>query len=90
VVHGGSDMKITDQAVTYVADLTRLSFSLDQHVERVVQLNRILKYFESLTEVETAGVEPLMHDLHPVGALLCCAHCHERQTEWHLHRPSLQ
>ena len=71
-------MKITAQAVTHLADLNRLSFSPDQRAERVVQLNRILKYFESLTEVETAGVEPLMHGLQPVGALLCCAHCHER------------
>lgn len=83
-------MKIMDQAVTHVADLTRLSFSPDERAERVVRLNRILKYFESLTEVETAGVEPLTHDLQPVGALSRCAHYHERQTEWHLHRPSLQ
>ncbi len=63
-------MKITAQAVTHLADLNRLSFSPDQRAERVVQLNRILKYFEFLTEVETAGVEPLMHDLQPVDALL--------------------
>jgi len=83
-------MKIMDQAVTHVADLTRVRFSPDERAERVVQLNRILKYFESMTEVETAGVEPLTSDLQPVGALPRCAHCHERQTEWHLHRPSLQ
>ena len=83
-------MKIMDQAVTHVADLIRLCFSPDERAERVVQLNRILKYFESLTEEETAGVEPLMHYVQPVGALLCCAHCHERQTEWHPNRPSLQ
>lgn len=83
-------MKIMDQAVTHVADLTRLCFSPDERAERVVQLNRILKYFESLTEEEIAGVEPLTHDQQSVGALLRCAYCNERQTEWHLHRPSLQ
>jgi len=71
-------MKITDQAVMHGADLSCLSFSPDERAERVFQLNRILTYFESLTEIETAGVEPLMHDVHQVGALLCCAHCHER------------
>lgn len=62
-------MKITDQAVMHVADLARLRFSLDERAELAVQLNRILKYFESLTEVETTGIEPLLHDVQQAGAL---------------------
>ncbi len=62
-------MKITDRAVMRVADLARLRFSPDERAELAVQLNRILEYFESLTEVETAGVEPLTHDLRSAGAL---------------------
>ena len=62
-------MKITDQAVTHVADLARLRFSPDERAELVVQLNRILEYFESLQEVDTAGVEPLTYGLQPAGTL---------------------
>ncbi len=62
-------MKITDQAVMRVAGLARLRFSPDERAELAVQLNCILEYFESLTEVETAGVEPLTHDLRPAGSL---------------------
>jgi aspartyl-tRNA(Asn)/glutamyl-tRNA(Gln) amidotransferase subunit C len=62
-------MKITEQAVMDVADLARLRFSPGERAGLAVQLNRILEYFDSLTDVETSGVEPLWHDQDASGAL---------------------
>ena len=62
-------MKITDQEVMHVADLARLRFSPDERSELAVQLNRILEYFDSLTDVETTGVEPLWHGPQSSGGL---------------------
>ena len=62
-------MKITDQEVMRIAGLARLRFSPDERVDLTIQLNRILKYFESLAELDTIGVEPLMHEPQSVGVL---------------------
>ena len=60
-------MKITDQDVMRTANLARLRFTPDERVELTSQLNRIFQYFESLTELETVGLEPLTHDLWLAG-----------------------
>ena len=62
-------MKITDQEVMRVAGLARLRFSPEQHADLAVQLNRILEYFDFLTEVETEGVESLTPSFQPANAL---------------------
>lgn len=62
-------MKITDQEVMRVADLARLRFTPSEHADLSVQLNRILEYFDSLSDVETEGIEPLTHSLPSVRAL---------------------
>jgi len=62
-------MKITDQEVMRIAGLARLRFSPDERVELALQLNHILKHFESLTELDTAEVELLMHDAQSAAVL---------------------
>ena len=62
-------MKITDQEVKRVACLARLRFSPEQRADLAVQLNRILEYFDLLTELETEGVESLTPSFQSVNVL---------------------
>ncbi len=61
-------MKITQEEVQHVADLSRLSFS-EQEMENITkQLNDILTYVAQLEEVETSDVEPMAHVFKIVNA----------------------
>jgi aspartyl-tRNA(Asn)/glutamyl-tRNA(Gln) amidotransferase subunit C len=54
-------MPITRQQVEYVAHLSRLELT-DQEKERFAgQLDAILQYMDKLNELDTGGVEPLLH-----------------------------
>jgi len=52
-------MKVTEQEVTYVADLANLELSQEERVRMVRDLNSILGHVESLNELETANVPPM-------------------------------
>ncbi|MCX5844260.1 MAG: Asp-tRNA(Asn)/Glu-tRNA(Gln) amidotransferase subunit GatC [Deltaproteobacteria bacterium] len=54
-------MKITKDEVDYVAHLARLDFSEAEKAKFTSQLNDILMYMEKLSQVDTAGVEPMSH-----------------------------
>ena len=54
-------MKITKDEVDYVAHLARLDFSEAEKSKFTSQLNDILMYMETLSQVDTAGVEPMSH-----------------------------
>ena len=45
----------------YVAGLARLELSVDEKAVFQPQLERIVEYVEKISEVDTAGVEPMMH-----------------------------
>lgn len=54
-------MPVTSNDVTHVAQLARLSFSEEEKLHLVEQLNEILRYMEQLNTLDTTDVEPLSH-----------------------------
>ncbi len=54
-------MPITRKQVEYVANLSRLRLSEEEKQRFAEQLDAILRYVEKLNELDTAGVEPLVH-----------------------------
>jgi aspartyl-tRNA(Asn)/glutamyl-tRNA(Gln) amidotransferase subunit C len=54
-------MKITDDIINHLAHLARLSFS-DEEKENLKQdLEKMTGFVEKLKEINTTGVEPLLH-----------------------------
>jgi aspartyl-tRNA(Asn)/glutamyl-tRNA(Gln) amidotransferase subunit C len=72
-------MKITREEVQRVAALARLQFTAQEEETLTGQLDRILQYVEKLSELDTAGVEPLAHAVDIVNAF---------RDDCALHRPS--
>ena len=56
-------MSVTVEDVEKVAQLARLRFSEEEKQQLVVDLNRILDYFEKLKELDTEDVPPTTHVL---------------------------
>jgi aspartyl-tRNA(Asn)/glutamyl-tRNA(Gln) amidotransferase subunit C len=54
-------MAVTVKDVEDVATLARLSFTDEEKVRLVTQLNQILAYMEQLNRLETGDVAPLSH-----------------------------
>jgi aspartyl-tRNA(Asn)/glutamyl-tRNA(Gln) amidotransferase subunit C len=52
-------MKVTEQEVTYVADLANLELTDEERGRMVRDLNSILGYVDSLNELDTANVPPM-------------------------------
>jgi aspartyl-tRNA(Asn)/glutamyl-tRNA(Gln) amidotransferase subunit C len=53
--------KISTDEVAYVANLARLTFDEEETKRFTSQLNAILRYMDTLQEVDTTGVEPVTH-----------------------------
>ena len=56
-------MAVTTADVHGVAELARLRFSPAEEERLVGELNRILRYMDTLNEIDTTGVEPTSHVL---------------------------
>lgn len=54
-------MKITDEKIDQLAHLARLEFDPDSKEKIRKDLENILEFCEKLNEVDTEGVEPLIH-----------------------------
>jgi len=52
-------MKVTEQEVTYVADLANLELTEQERVRMVRDLNSILGHVDSLNELDTVNVPPM-------------------------------
>jgi aspartyl-tRNA(Asn)/glutamyl-tRNA(Gln) amidotransferase subunit C len=52
-------MKVTEKDVTYVADLANLDLSHAERERMVRDLNSILDYIDSLSELDTTNVPPM-------------------------------
>ena len=52
-------MKVTEQDVTYVADLANLELTEQERVRMVRDLNSILGHVDSLNELDTVNVPPM-------------------------------
>lgn len=53
--------KITPEDVDYIAGLAQLEIDDETRQRLVVELNDILSYMDKLNELDTTGVEPMMH-----------------------------
>ncbi len=56
-------MPITPDEVEYVANLARLELTEEEKERFAGQLDAILQYMEKLNELDTSGVEPLVHGI---------------------------
>ena len=54
-------MAVTLRDVEHVAALARLSFTDEEKIMLMEQLNDILRYMDQLNRLDTSGVEPLSH-----------------------------
>lgn len=54
-------MKVTDELVTSLAHLARLHFNEEEKASIKQDLERMIVFVEKLNEVDTTGVEPLLH-----------------------------
>ena len=52
-------MKVTEQDVSYVAELANLELTPDERTRMLRDLNSILEYVERLSELDTDGIEPM-------------------------------
>jgi aspartyl-tRNA(Asn)/glutamyl-tRNA(Gln) amidotransferase subunit C len=52
-------MKVTEQDVTYVAELANLDLTEDERKGMLRDLNSILDYIDRLNELDTASVPPM-------------------------------
>jgi aspartyl-tRNA(Asn)/glutamyl-tRNA(Gln) amidotransferase subunit C len=52
-------MKVTEQDVVYVADLSNLELTAEEKTRLQKDLNNILGYIDTLNELDTTNVEPL-------------------------------
>lgn len=54
-------MKITDELVDKLAELSKLTFKESEKEKIKVDLQRMLDFVDQLKEVDVEGVEPLIH-----------------------------
>lgn len=54
-------MKVTNELIDQLAHLARLEFSSNEKEELKTDLERMISFVEKLNEVDTEGVEPLLH-----------------------------
>jgi aspartyl-tRNA(Asn)/glutamyl-tRNA(Gln) amidotransferase subunit C len=62
-------MKVTDEMIDHLAHLARLEFSGDEKTELKQDLEKMIGFVEKLKEVDTTGIEPLMHITDAVNIL---------------------
>lgn len=60
-------MKITEQEVRYVADLANLRLSEQEVHKFQADLSEILGHIERLSDIDTAGIEPMAQVLYHAG-----------------------
>ena len=54
-------MKITEEMVDYVSQLSRLSLPPEERAAMAGQLEQIVSYMDMLNTLDTSGVEPMSH-----------------------------
>jgi len=60
-------MKITDQDVTYVADLANLELTDQERARMVRDLNSILGYIDRLNKLDTSNVPAMAQTMQAIG-----------------------
>ncbi len=54
-------MKINEELIDYISDLSRLSLSSEQKIKAGEDLSDILDYVEKLNELDTSGMPEMSH-----------------------------
>ena len=54
-------MQVTDDMIDNLASLSRLRFNEQEKTEIKKDLQRMISFVEKLNEVNTTGIEPLLH-----------------------------
>ena len=54
-------MIISDETITYVAALAKLSLTEEQKERAKAELGSILGYIDTMNELDTDGIEPMSH-----------------------------
>jgi len=54
-------MKVTDELIENLAHLSRLRFNDEEKKELAHDLERMIDFVEKLNELDTSGVQPLLH-----------------------------
>ncbi len=62
-------MKITEEIVGHIAHLARLQFEGEKKEAITEDLERIITFMETLQEVDTKGVEPLVYMTNEINHL---------------------
>lgn len=62
-------MKVTDEMIDRLANLAKLSFTNEEKIELKQDLEKMIGFVEKLKEVDTTGVEPLLHMTDAVNIL---------------------
>lgn len=60
-------MKITDELIEYIGDLSRLELSDEEKEARKKDLTDILDYMDKLSELDTEGVAEMSHPFNEVN-----------------------
>jgi aspartyl-tRNA(Asn)/glutamyl-tRNA(Gln) amidotransferase subunit C len=62
-------MEVTSEMIDRLAHLAKLKFSEEEKKELKVDLERMIEFVEKLKEVDTTGIEPLLHISDAVNVL---------------------
>ena len=62
-------MEVTSEMIDRIAHLARLKFSEEEKTALRTDLERMIEFVEKLKEVDTTGVEPLLHITDAVNVL---------------------
>ncbi|HEY5463848.1 MAG TPA: Asp-tRNA(Asn)/Glu-tRNA(Gln) amidotransferase subunit GatC [Hanamia sp.] len=54
-------MEVNDALIEKLAHLSRLEFSEEEKQEIKIDLEKMIGFFDKLSELDTTGVEPLLH-----------------------------
>lgn len=54
-------MEVTDKLITDLSTLARLEFNSQEQVQIKSDLQKMVNFIEKLTELDTTGIEPLLH-----------------------------
>ena len=62
-------MEVTSEMIDRIANLARLKFFEEEKIALTTDLERMIEFVEKLKEVDTTGVEPLLHITDAVNVL---------------------
>ena len=62
-------MEVTSEMIDRLAQLAKLKFSEEEKKELKTDLERMIEFVEKLKEVDTTGIEPLLHITDAVNVL---------------------